>query len=744
MFSKSDDVMRHSVLHFLFILISYQHLLCQAPPTIPKFPHPPDLSEKYKANPYFYEIMSAFPNSNSYYTYKFEEVKRDARSDPEAMVILGDHYRLGRSTPQDYKQALKEYHRAAGKGYAKAYHRIAYMYADGLGLPKDREKIMEYLKKSADGGYDLAQYDLALIYLNGKFNEPRSVEKAFPFLVKASAQGHKLATELLAMLAFHANAPGTAIPTGLEEALKQFRKVGDSDGERALMQNISTFGGLRYYLRIIPGFLPGVDATLNPTDPEEGLRLLEQLKAQENLTGASIYEKYRAEITENILYHSYFNAQGNRRSLLDFIIFTHHHDAILKPGNYRYFEAAARDFRLTVNFSNEAALADLLAEFATYPATFAPEDLAFVADRVYVSLYLKDSPENLRKHIRDWLIKEEWPLTNLSSQYACHFELSEFELHKSDLPMRTARSMTYIAYFADRLEKYQQSAALSVGLQILPVLRSRCIHPEISLLLHKMLSTGRFSRPNTLPVEKGLERASKDILTDINLYYNTLRKSPADYGLDTVTEEIALSIEKSFKSILDEGAVLINQYCKEVDFDPWHVLQQINRTRSAKSWILQISPNNVRTAELLFICRMKLLVINQITFSDPNGVMVAPESVNLQIAPSPCPNQQKLNCQLLKVSNTPLTRINFTITNLSPEEIKGRIIIMPIIQWDGKTTFDPWETAASPANITREWILIPAGQTVGFETSLTEDLIPEYILPAFEPESESITIPYFK
>lgn len=142
--------------------------LAQTITTIPKSSKPTDIKEIYKANPHFYEVMSAFPNDNSYYKYRFEEVKKVARDNPEYMVILGDHYRIGRSTPLDHKKAMKEYQRAFSKGYALAGHRIAYMHADGLGVSKDNKLFIEWLTKSADAGCDLAQYDMALVHLNEK------------------------------------------------------------------------------------------------------------------------------------------------------------------------------------------------------------------------------------------------------------------------------------------------------------------------------------------------------------------------------------------------------------------------------------------------------------------------------------------------------------------------------------------------------------------------------------------------
>jgi TPR repeat protein len=392
-------------------------IIGQTPPTLPKIPAPPDISEVYRANPYFYEVMTGFPDNNSFYSYKFDVVKKMARHDPAMMVILGDHYRIGRSVEVDLQKALKEYHRAASRGYAMGNHRIAYMYAEGLGLPKDPKMILEFLKRSADGGYAPAQYDYALIYLNGKFDEPRDLKIAYPFLLKASAQGHRNATELLAMLSYHSLSAEAGIPTGLETALQYYRKAKDSDGERNLLQQMSSFGALRYYMRVIPHFLPGVILPADPTDPDQGLKMLQQLEGKKLLTGEANYKTYRDELAENILYKAYFKAQNSREAILRFLIYCDHNARQLSPNQGRFFEAASRDFRLSVHFSNTEELGLIFAEFDKYPVIFGEKELPIAADRVFVALYNKEITPDLREMATRYLKETAWISQYVSDKY---------------------------------------------------------------------------------------------------------------------------------------------------------------------------------------------------------------------------------------------------------------------------------------------------------------------------------------
>ncbi|HRZ42526.1 MAG TPA: tetratricopeptide repeat protein [Bacteroidales bacterium] len=391
--------------------------MAQSPPTLPKLPAPPDISQAYRANPYFYEVMTGFPDNNSFYKYDFEEVKKKARHDPAMMVVLGDHYRIGRSTDVDLKKALKEYHKAAAKGNPSGNHRIAYMYADGLGLPKDPAMIMEFLKKSADGGYAPAQYDYALIFLNGKFDQPRDVKKASLYLKKASAQGHRNATELLAMLAFHTASLEAGLPTGLKQATDMFRLVKDTDGEKKLMQQMATFSGLRYYLATFPGFLPDVTLPEDPTDSTEGIRLITELEKNKGLLGDKFIQTYRQELAENILYRYYFAAQGNRTSLLKFLVFCDQRSKWLSPYHTRYTEAAARDFRLTVTALSIVAADSLFAEFDSYPKVFSADAHPLIADRIFVSTFLRENPQEVRDHLKNLLMERNWIVANLPAKH---------------------------------------------------------------------------------------------------------------------------------------------------------------------------------------------------------------------------------------------------------------------------------------------------------------------------------------
>ncbi|MBT5691964.1 MAG: sel1 repeat family protein, partial [Opitutae bacterium] len=57
----------------------------------------------------------------------------------------GNHYYNGDGVPQDYKEALKWYRKAAKCGFVPALHQLGLMYANGEGVPKDNVTACAWL-----------------------------------------------------------------------------------------------------------------------------------------------------------------------------------------------------------------------------------------------------------------------------------------------------------------------------------------------------------------------------------------------------------------------------------------------------------------------------------------------------------------------------------------------------------------------------------------------------------------------
>ena len=88
--------------------------------------------------------------------------------DAEAQFNLGDRYCHGDGVPQDDKEAVKWYRKAAEQGYAFAQHNLGVMYANGRGVPEDDKEAVKWFRKAAEQGYAFAQFNLGVRYDTGR------------------------------------------------------------------------------------------------------------------------------------------------------------------------------------------------------------------------------------------------------------------------------------------------------------------------------------------------------------------------------------------------------------------------------------------------------------------------------------------------------------------------------------------------------------------------------------------------
>jgi len=90
------------------------------------------------------------------------EKKRVEANDPIAIFNIGYYYSEGLcGFPQDYKKALKLFHRAGELGYADAFCNIGYAYDHCEGVEKDEKKANHYYELAAMKGNADARYNLA-------------------------------------------------------------------------------------------------------------------------------------------------------------------------------------------------------------------------------------------------------------------------------------------------------------------------------------------------------------------------------------------------------------------------------------------------------------------------------------------------------------------------------------------------------------------------------------------------------
>ena len=120
-----------------------------------------------------------------------------------AQVRLGSLYYLGQGVPEDEKQAVFYWKKAAGQGSADAMFHLGSAYLFGNQAARtvpdpDREAAIWYFQ-AASAGHPEAQYHLGLLFLAGKGVIDSRIEAARWFR-KAAAQGHVEARKALSII----------------------------------------------------------------------------------------------------------------------------------------------------------------------------------------------------------------------------------------------------------------------------------------------------------------------------------------------------------------------------------------------------------------------------------------------------------------------------------------------------------------------------------------------------------------
>lgn len=122
---------------------------------------------------------------------------------PLAQFRLGNLYYHGQGVPEDEKQAIYWWKKAAAQGYAEAMFQLGSAYLFGSQTAKivpdpDREAAVWYFQ-AASAGHAEAQYHLGLLFLAGK-GVVDSRQEAARWMKKAAAQGHQEAKKALASI----------------------------------------------------------------------------------------------------------------------------------------------------------------------------------------------------------------------------------------------------------------------------------------------------------------------------------------------------------------------------------------------------------------------------------------------------------------------------------------------------------------------------------------------------------------
>lgn len=111
------------------------------------------------------------------------------------------YYSIGQGIPQDYKEAMKWFRKAAEQGYADAQAVLGLMYVIGQGVPQDYKEAIKWCRKAVEQGNANAQFTLGNMYLNGEA-VAQDYKEAVKLFSKAAEQGEVSAQLNLGIMYF--------------------------------------------------------------------------------------------------------------------------------------------------------------------------------------------------------------------------------------------------------------------------------------------------------------------------------------------------------------------------------------------------------------------------------------------------------------------------------------------------------------------------------------------------------------
>jgi S1-C subfamily serine protease len=104
-------------------------------------------------------------------------------------------YANGQGVPQDHREAVNWYRKAAEQGHASAQLNLGVMYDNGQGVPQDHREAVNWYRKTAEQGDARAQYNLGLMYAKGQ-GVSKDYQLAYFWGLLASTQGDRSALTL--------------------------------------------------------------------------------------------------------------------------------------------------------------------------------------------------------------------------------------------------------------------------------------------------------------------------------------------------------------------------------------------------------------------------------------------------------------------------------------------------------------------------------------------------------------------
>ena len=112
-----------------------------------------------------------------------------------AQFNIGLMYDTGNGVPQDSREAIKWYTKAAEQEDDSAQYNLGWMYDTGKGIPQDYKEAVKWYTKAAEQGHAKAQHNLGLSYFNAE-GVPEDYVTGYKWLVLAAVSGDSNSVKL--------------------------------------------------------------------------------------------------------------------------------------------------------------------------------------------------------------------------------------------------------------------------------------------------------------------------------------------------------------------------------------------------------------------------------------------------------------------------------------------------------------------------------------------------------------------
>ena len=155
--------------------------------------------------------------------------KAAGQGSADAQTFLAQMYRYGRGVETNLPESVKWYRKAAEQGFLPAQISLGWMYHEGQGVKQDHAESLKWYRKAAEQGDMDEQFIVGCAYQDGN-GASKDYSEAAKWYRRAAEQGNLAAQSSLGRLYFD----GTGVPKNNVEAYKWYNLAAAQSGSNEI------------------------------------------------------------------------------------------------------------------------------------------------------------------------------------------------------------------------------------------------------------------------------------------------------------------------------------------------------------------------------------------------------------------------------------------------------------------------------------------------------------------------------